>query len=130
MAPYFAILQIDRSNAVGCETSKGCLYGSRAGPLTGPARLTRSRRIIQFLIKTSACAFIWTSRDGPLGETSLERGEISLTGMKISPYKRSQVGQPGCRDESSKIPPQAIFNNCQNNVKRTKLSRQRDEIFS
>jgi hypothetical protein len=29
---------------------------------------------------------------GPVAEISLERGEISLTGMKISPYKHSQVG--------------------------------------
>jgi hypothetical protein len=52
-------------------------------------------------------------RAGPVAEISLERGEISLTGMEISPW-----------DESSKIPPQAIFNNCQINVKTTKLSRQ------
>ena len=51
-------------------------------------------------------------RAGPVAEISLERGEISLTGMGISPYKHSQAGWPGCRDESSKIPPQAIFNNC------------------
>jgi hypothetical protein len=63
-------------------------------------------------------------RSGPVAEISLERGEISLTGMEISPYKHSQAGWPGCRDESSKIPPQAIFNNCQINVKTTKLSRQ------
>ena len=56
-------------------------------------------------------------RAGPVAEISLERGEISLTGMGISPYKHSQAGWPGCRDESSKIPPQAIFNNCQINVK-------------
>ena len=60
-------------------------------------------------------------RAGPVAEISLERGEISLTGMEISPYKHSQAG---CRDESSKIPPQAIFNNCQNNINVTKLSRQ------
>jgi hypothetical protein len=28
-------------------------------------------------------------RAGPLPEISLEKGEISLTGMKISPYKHS-----------------------------------------
>ena len=87
-------------------------------------------------------------RAGTLPEISLEKGEISLTGMKISPYKHSyedrdgsltglaslarshrvihfivkstvrlyeQTGQPTCRDESSKMPLQAIFNNCQNN---------------
>ena len=54
-------------------------------------------------------------RDGPVVDISLERGEISHTGMEISPYKHSQAGQPGSRDENSKIPPQAIFNNCQNN---------------
>jgi hypothetical protein len=63
-------------------------------------------------------------RAGPVAEISLERGEISLTGMGISPYKHSQAGWPGCWDESSKIPLQAIFNNCQINVKTTKLSRQ------
>jgi hypothetical protein len=47
------------------------------------------------------------------GEISLERGEISLTSMKISPYINAC---PGCRDESSKMSPQAIFNNCQNNI--------------
>jgi hypothetical protein len=31
-------------------------------------------------------------RAGPVAEISLERGEISLTGMEISPYKHSQVG--------------------------------------
>ena len=63
-------------------------------------------------------------RAGPVADISLERGKISLTGMGISPYKHSQAGWSGCRDESSKIPPQAIFNNCQINVKTTKLSRQ------
>jgi hypothetical protein len=29
---------------------------------------------------------------GPVAEISLERGEISLTGMEIFPYKLSQVG--------------------------------------
>ena len=51
----------------------------------------------------------------PLGEISPLSSEISLTEMKISPYKHSQAGWPGYRDESSKMPPQAIFNNCQNN---------------
>jgi hypothetical protein len=84
-------------------------------------------------------------RAGPLPEISLEKGEISLTGMKISPYKHSyedgagsltalaslarshrvihfivkstgrlyeQTGQPTCRDESSKMPLQAIFVAC------------------
>ena len=31
-------------------------------------------------------------RAGPVAEISLERGEISLTGMKVSPYKHSQAG--------------------------------------
>jgi hypothetical protein len=39
-------------------------------------------------------------RAGPVVEISLERGEISLIGMEISPYKHSQAGWPGCRDES------------------------------
>ena len=34
-------------------------------------------------------------RAGPVAEISLERGEISLTGMGISPYKHSQAGWPG-----------------------------------
>ena len=29
---------------------------------------------------------------GPVAEISLERGEIWLTGMEISPYKYSQAG--------------------------------------
>jgi hypothetical protein len=57
-------------------------------------------------------------RAGPVAEISLERGEISRTGMKISPYKHTY------RDENSKVRPQAIFNNCQNNINVTKLSRQ------
>ena len=69
-------------------------------------------------------------RAGPVAEISLERGEISLTGMGISPYKHSQAGWPGCRDESSKIPPQVIFNNCQINVKTRNCPGKRDEIFS
>jgi hypothetical protein len=36
--------------------------------------------------------------------------------MEISPYKHLQEGYPGGWDESSKIPLQAIFNNCQNNT--------------
>jgi hypothetical protein len=67
-------------------------------------------------------------RAGPVAEISLERGEISLTGMEIFPYKHSQAGYPGCQDESSKITPQAIFNNCQTNVKTTKLSRLPDRL--
>ena len=58
-------------------------------------------------------------RAGPVAEISFERGYsglISLTGMEISPCKHLQAGYPGCWDESSKIPPQAIFNNCQNNT--------------
>jgi hypothetical protein len=31
-------------------------------------------------------------RAGPVAEISLERGEISLTGMEISSYKHSQAG--------------------------------------
>jgi hypothetical protein len=31
-------------------------------------------------------------RAGPVAEISLERGEISFTGMEISPYKHSQAG--------------------------------------
>jgi hypothetical protein len=31
-------------------------------------------------------------RAGTIAEISLERGDISLTGMKISPYKHSQAG--------------------------------------
>jgi hypothetical protein len=31
-------------------------------------------------------------RAGPVSEISFERGEISLTGMEISPYKQSQAG--------------------------------------
>jgi hypothetical protein len=50
-------------------------------------------------------------------------GPVAETRMEISPYKQSQAGYRGCQDESSTILPQAIFNNCQNNVKTTKLSR-------
>ena len=49
---------------------------------------------------------------------------ILLTGMKISPYKYSEMGWPGCWHASSKMPLQAILNNCQNNVKTTKLFQQ------
>ena len=66
----------------------------------------------------------------PVAEISLERGEISLTGMEIFPYKQSRAGQPSCRDERSKILPQAVFNNCQNNVKNKNCPGKRDEIFS
>jgi hypothetical protein len=31
-------------------------------------------------------------RDGPVADISLERGEISHTGMEIYPYKHSQAG--------------------------------------
>jgi hypothetical protein len=43
--------------------------------------------------------------------------------MIIFPYKQSQLGRPSCWDESSKMPPQAIFDN-QKNVKATKLPQQ------
>ena len=58
-------------------------------------------------------------RAGLVAEILFERGKISLTGMEISPYKHLQAGLyvgMGCRDESSKIPLQAIFNNYQNNT--------------
>jgi hypothetical protein len=31
-------------------------------------------------------------RAGPVAEISVERGETSLSGMEISPYKHSQAG--------------------------------------
>ena len=34
-------------------------------------------------------------RAGPLPEISLQKGEISLTGMKISPYKHSYEDRAG-----------------------------------
>jgi hypothetical protein len=52
-------------------------------------------------------------RAAPVAEISLERGEISLTKMKISAHKHSQAGWSSCQDEGSKMLPQAIFNNCQ-----------------
>jgi hypothetical protein len=42
---------------------------------------------------------LYGKRAGPVAEISLERGEISLTGMENSPYKHSQAGQPGWRDD-------------------------------
>jgi hypothetical protein len=36
---------------------------------------------------------------GLVAEISLERGEISLTGMKISAQKHSQAGWSSCQDE-------------------------------
>jgi hypothetical protein len=52
---------------------------------------------------------------GPVAEISLERGELLLTGMKISPYtvnSRKCLGWSGCLHGSLKMPPQAIFSNC------------------
>ena len=61
------------------------------------------------------CAFIWTSGLARLLKISLENGEILLTRLNFFPYKHSQAGWLSCPDESSKMPLQAIFNNCQNN---------------
>ena len=36
---------------------------------------------------------------GPVGEISLERGKISLTRIKIFPYKHPQMGWPSHKDE-------------------------------
>jgi hypothetical protein len=68
----------------------------------------KSRCVVIFIVKI--IVHLYGKRAGLVAEILLERGEISLTGMEISPYKHSQAGYPGCRDESSKIPPQAIFN--------------------
>jgi hypothetical protein len=60
---------------------------------------------------------------GPLREISLATAEISPTGMKISPSKHSQVGWPGCRDDSSKKLCEKPFKTAMSII-RTKLSRQ------
>ncbi len=78
----------------------------------------------------------------PFDEISLGRGEISLTGMKISPYKHSQVCWPVCWAERSKMQLQAIFNNCEkfkivlesrmklSHKHKTNLSRLLDNVVS
>jgi hypothetical protein len=50
-----------------------------------------------------------SERAGPIAEVSLERGEISAIGMKISPYKQSQKGWHSCRNECSKMLREVIF---------------------
>jgi hypothetical protein len=69
---------------------------------------------------------------GPIAEVSLERGEISAIGMKISPYKQSQKGWHSCRNESSKMPLEAILRTYrQINVKKQQnCPGKRDEILS
>jgi hypothetical protein len=59
-----------------------------------------------------------------VAKISLERDKISITGMEISPCKHLQAGWSRCWDKSSKMQRRAIINNCQNNVKTTKLSMQ------
>jgi hypothetical protein len=61
----------------------------------------------------------------PLSETGRESRSccVVIFIVKISSY-------PLCQDESSKMLPQAIFSNCQNYVKTTKLSFNNREIHS
>ena len=58
------------------------------GAVFWEARLARLTRSDNFRSKND-CLY---------GRDLLERGEISLTGMKISSYKHSQAGWPGCQD--------------------------------
>jgi hypothetical protein len=59
-------------------------------------------------------------RAGPVAEISLERDEISLTGMEISPYKHSQAGWPVCR----------FLTTVKSMSKQENCPGKRDEIFS
>ena len=79
---------------------RGCVYGSQAGLLSETTRLARSRFVVNFIVKMTVCLY---------GQVGWPACEISLNRMKISPYKHLQAGWPGCRDESSTMPPQAIF---------------------
>jgi hypothetical protein len=67
---------------------RACSYGSRAGPLSETAVSEIS--LCSYYYSKNYRAFIW--RAGPVAEISLERGEISLIGIEISPYKHSQAG--------------------------------------
>jgi hypothetical protein len=61
-------------------------------------------------------------RAGPVAEISLERGEISLTGMEISPYKHSQAGPvAGMKVQRYR---RKLFLTTVKTIQCTKLSRQ------
>ena len=69
-------------------------------------------------------------RAGPVAEISLERGEISLTGMGISPYKHSQAGWPGCRVKVQRCRRKLFLTTVKSMSKQQNCPGKRDEIFS
>ena len=64
-------------------------------------------------------AFIWTTGMARLPRSRFREVRSRLPGWKFL-----------YRDESSKIPQQGIFNNCQNNISVKNCPGKRDEIFS
>ena len=69
-------------------------------------------------------------RAGPVAEISLERGEISLTGMGISPYKHSQAGWPSCGMKVQRYRRKLSLTTVKSMSKQENCPGKRDEIFS
>lgn len=61
----------------------GCSYRIRVGPLNETTQKARFHCVDIFIV--IAVRLYMDKRAGPVAEISLERREISLTGMKISP---------------------------------------------
>jgi hypothetical protein len=80
--------------------------------------LARERRDLTYTgMKISPYKHSYEDRDGSLtGLASLARSHrVIHIIVKSSVRLYEQTGQPTRRDESSEMPLQAIFNNCQNN---------------
>ena len=88
----------------------------RAGPLP---EISLEKGEISLIpgMKISPYKHSYEDRDGSLtGLASLARSHrVIHIIVKSTVRLYEQTGQPTCRDESSEMPLQAIFNNCQNN---------------
>ena len=70
------------------------IWKPRTGLLSETARYSEISLYSYFYIKKFPCVCV-DYRAGPVAEVSLKRGEISLTGVKVSPYMHSQE-TPDC----------------------------------
>jgi hypothetical protein len=69
-------------------------------------------------------------RAGPVAEISLKRGEISLTGMGISPYKHSQAGWPVAGMKVQRYRRKLFLTTVKSMSKQQNCPGKRDGIFS
>jgi hypothetical protein len=69
-------------------------------------------------------------RAGSVAEISLERGEISLTGMGILPYKHSQAASPVAGMKVQRYRRKLFLTTVKSMSKQQNCPGKRDEIFS